>query len=69
MLQIGGERCDTSGRLAGLRCETCGRLGRQVGPEETPGGSGGLHRGSLGGFENGHFLFVRCEFVSGLMKY
>ena len=28
-------------QIGGARCDTCGRLGRQVGPEESPGGSRG----------------------------
>ena len=56
-------------QIGGGRCDTCGRLGRQVGPEESLGGSGGSQGGSLGGFENSHFLCFRGEFVNGPMKY
>ena len=45
-------------QIGGGRCDTCGRLGRQVDPEEVPGGSGGSEEGSLGGFENSRLLFV-----------
>ena len=56
-------------QIGGGRCDTCGRLGRQVGSEESPGGSGGSQEGSLGWSENIHFLFFRGEFVNGPMKY
>ena len=41
------------------RCDTCGRLGRQVGAEESPGGSGGGARDVLwGALKTRNFLFV-----------
>ena len=48
-------------QIGGGRCDTCGRLGRQVGPEESPGGSRESQGGSLGGFENSHFLFLEVN--------
>ena len=42
---------------------------RQLGEAGGSGGSGGSQGGSLGPFENSHFLFVGGEFVNGLMEY
>ena len=45
-------------QVGGGRYDMCGRFGRQVGPEESPGGSGGAQDGPLGRFENSHFLLT-----------
>ena len=55
-------------QIGGGRCDTCGRLGRQVGPEESPGGSGGP-REVLWGALKTVILFFGREVVHGLMKY
>ena len=44
------------------RCDTCGRLGRQVGPKESPGGSGGS-REVLWGALKQHFLLSEVKLL------
>ena len=43
-------------QMGGGRRDTCSRLGRQVGLEESLGGSGWSQGDSVGGFENSHSL-------------